>query len=284
MAFNYQELKNLKTEALIDDTINSDNIGDGQVHTAKINSGTMTSAKFGSGSVNTSSGTVTGTLPVNRGGTGLTSVGGNNTVLTTNNSGNGLAYANTGLRSMQVFTGGGTWNKPSGVRYIHVQVTGAGGGGSGHGESGGAGGYAEEIINVSNVGSVSVSIGNAGGGTYYANRAGNSNGSSFGNYCSASGGRGANRNNQHSGGLPGIGSGGNLNSYGGGGGSHHQSYGPGGRSFWGGSSASGHPQGGNFAHNHQSHAAYGCGGQGGYFHGIRGANGRNGLVVITEYY
>ena len=65
MAFNYQELKNLKTEALIDDTINSANIGDGQVHTAKINDGTMTSAKFGSGSVNTSSGTVTGTLPVN---------------------------------------------------------------------------------------------------------------------------------------------------------------------------------------------------------------------------
>ncbi len=34
-----------------------------------------------------------------------------------------------GLRSMQVWTSNGTWNRPSGVETIQVTVTGAGGGG-----------------------------------------------------------------------------------------------------------------------------------------------------------
>ena len=64
----------------------------------------------------------------------------------------------------------------------------------------------------------------------------------FGNYMSASGGNGANRNYQHCGGLPGVGSGGQLNIYGGGGSGHeyHWSGMPGGGSFWGGAGASGH--------------------------------------------
>ena len=33
------------------------------------------------------------------------------------------------LTSMQVFTSGGTWSRPSDVRYDHVQVVGGGGGG-----------------------------------------------------------------------------------------------------------------------------------------------------------
>ncbi|ABA47008.2 gp39 [Synechococcus phage syn9] len=125
------------------------------------------------------------------------------------------------ISSMQVFTSGGTWNKPTGVRYIHVQVIGGGGGGSGHGESGGSGGYSEEIIDVSGISSVSVSVSGESNGTYYRGGGGNGGSSSFGGYLSASGGYGANRNNQHSGGLGGVGSGGNLNIYGGGGESHH---------------------------------------------------------------
>tara|TARA_S200000501_G_scaffold312194_2_gene303167 strand:- start:9219 stop:10052 length:834 start_codon:yes stop_codon:yes gene_type:complete len=190
------------------------------------------------------------------------------------------------LTSMQVFTSGGTWSRPSDVRYVHVQVVGGGGGGGGHGEGGGAGGYSEEIINVESVSTVSVSVSGEAGGTYYRGGAGNGGSSSFGSYLSASGGYGANRNHQHNGGLGGVGSGGNLNIYGGGGDQHHDggsSNANSGRSFWGGCVAGGHPQGGNFSHNHQSHSPPGSGGNGGYFNSHRGSNGRPGLVVITHY-
>jgi len=93
--------------------------------------------------------------------------------------------SNSGFRSMQVYTSNGTWTKPSGIRSIRVQVVGAGGGGSGHCESGGAGGMAEMVIDVTNVSSVGVSVGNPGGGTNYAGCGGNGNGSSFGGYFSA---------------------------------------------------------------------------------------------------
>jgi len=188
------------------------------------------------------------------------------------------------ISSMQVFTSGGTWNKPSGVRYIHVQVIGGGGGGSGHGESGGSGGYSEEIIDVSGISSVSVSVSGESNGTYYRGGGGNGGSSSFGSYLSASGGYGANRNNQHSGGLGGVGSGGNLNIYGGGGESHHARGGNNGSTgFFGGGVAGGWPQGGNFSHNHQSHSAPGTGGGGAHYRNYRGSNGRPGLVVITHY-
>ena len=195
----------------------------------------------------------------------------------------GGAPSTENISSMQVFTSSGTWNKPSGVKYIKVQVVGGGGGGSGHGESGGAGGYSEKVINVTSINSVSVSVAGQVNGTYYRGAGQNGGGSSFGSYLSASGGYGANRNNQHSGGLGGVGSGGDLNIYGGGGQSHHNRSSVGGNSFWGGAVASGHPQGGHFSHNHQNHSAPGSGGSGGYFNGHRGSNGRPGMVVITHY-
>ncbi|UYA57524.1 collagen-like protein [Synechococcus phage S-CREM1] len=193
--------------------------------------------------------------------------------------------ASTGnILSTQVFTSSGTWTKPAGVRFIHVRVQGGGGGGSGHAESGGAGGYSERIIDVTAVTSVAVTVSGEAGGTYYSGAGGNGGTSSFGSYCSASGGFGANRNNQHSGGLAGVGSGGDLNIYGGGGESHHGRGGNvGGTSHFGGSVAAGHPQGGNFSHNHQSHSAPGSGGAGAHYHSHLGSNGRPGLVVVTHY-
>ena len=188
------------------------------------------------------------------------------------------------LTSMQVFTSSGTWNKPTGVRFIKVQVVGGGGGGSGHGESGGSGGYSERVIDVTSVNSVSVSVSGEVNGTYYSGAGDNGGSSSFGSYCSASGGYGANRNNQHSGGLSGVGSGGNLNIYGGGGESHHSRGGNNGsRSYLGGGVAGGWPQGGNFSHNHQSHSAPGSGGGGAHYHGHRGSNGRPGMVIVEHY-
>ena len=191
-----------------------------------------------------------------------------------------------GVRSMQVWTSNGTWSKPSGVRTIMVTVTGAGGGGSGHCESGGAGGTSQRQVDVTNVSSVSVTVGNPGGGTNYSGCGGNGQSSSFGSYCSASGGYGANCREQHSGGIGGNGSGGSLNIYGGGGNGHgsHYSYGnhTAGSSYYGGSQPSSHRQS-NYSHRHQSHCAWGAGGNGSQ-HGNRGARGREGVVVVHEFY
>ena len=191
-----------------------------------------------------------------------------------------------GVRSMQVWTSNGTWSKPSGVRTIMVTVTGAGGGGSGHCESGGAGGTSQRQVDVTNVSSVSVTVGNPGGGTNYSGCGGNGQSSSFGSYCSASGGYGANCREQHSGGIGGNGSGGSLNIYGGGGNGHgsHYSYGnhTAGSSYYGGSQPSSHRQG-NYSHRHQSHCAWGAGGNGAQ-HSNRGARGREGVVVVHEFY
>ena len=165
---------------------------------------------------------------------------GSNYYLTTN--GSSLSWqevsSSGGFKSMQVWTGNGTWSKPQGIRSILVKVVGAGGGGSGFMEAGGAGGMSERVVDVTNVSSVSVTVGNPGGGTNYSGCGGTGNTSSFGGYCSASGGYGANCRQQHAGGIGGNGSGGSLNVYGGGG------------------------------------AEF----------GYRGARGREGIVVVYEYY
>lgn len=283
MPFNYQTLKNLTGSAIVDLQIGTSQITDRSIPDADITAGAVTSGKMASSAVDLASSTVTGTLPISKGGTGLTSIGGSNTMLRTNSSNNGLEYAVAGFSGMQVFTGGGTWNRPSGVRYIRVKVQAAGGGGSGHGESGAAGGYAERVLDVSGISSVSVYVGGGGGGTYYSGAGGNGDYASFGPYASAQGGHGANRQNQHSGGVSGGASGGDLNIHTGSGGSHHHSFGPGGTSHFGGPAPSGHPQGGHFSHNHQAHSAPGTGGTGGYFHGHRGSDGRPGIVVVEEY-
>ena len=153
--------------------------------------------------------------------------------------------------------------------------------------SGGAGGYSEKLIDVSSVSSVQVTVGTGSTSwTYYSGAAGGGNTSSFGSYMSATGGRGANTTNQHCGGLPGVGSGGDINLYGGGG-TGHMSWAcaKGGSSFFGGAGVSGHPQGGNFINNSHAQAAYGCGGTGGYtsYSNVVGAQGRNGVVIVYEY-
>ena len=284
MAFNYDTLKRITREGVVSDTISAGDLAADSITNAKLANSSVGSSELANNSVVLSGSDVTGSLPVSRGGTGLTSVGGANQALTINSSNNGLTYANVGMYGMQVFTGSGTWNRPSGVRFIKVQISGGGGGGSGHGESGGAGGYSERVLDITGISSVSVSLSGTSNGTYYSGRGNNGGSSSFGPYLSASGGYGANRNNQHSGGLGGVGSGGTLTMYGGGGQSHHNRSSVGGDSFWGGAVAAGHPQGGHFSHRHENHSAPGSGGSGGYFHGHRGSNGRPGFCVVTMYY
>ena len=83
------------------------------------------------------------------------------------------------ISSLQVWTGNGTWNRPSGVKYIHIRVQGGGGGASGHGESGASGGYSERVLNVVNISSVGITVGGGGGGT--ASASSNLRGSLFRN-------------------------------------------------------------------------------------------------------
>jgi hypothetical protein len=203
--------------------------------------------------------------------------------LAVNSGGTGYGFSSYGISGVRTFTSGGTWTKPAGVRVILVRLVGAGGGGSGHCESGGSGGYAEKVINVTSINSVSVSVGTGGSATYYSGSAGQGGTTSFGSFLSATGGNGANSNNQHHGGLPGLGSGGDLNNYGGGGTNHGQYNGRGGSSFFGGAGAAGHPQGGNYNGNHQDRVSPGAGGTNGWNTSYPGNVGAGGIVIITEY-
>ena len=283
MPFNYQTLKKHTGASLVDLTVVDGDLSTTTINSTNLAGSAITSAKIASSAVDLTTNVVTGAMPISKGGTNLTAVGGNNTVLRVNAAGNAFEYATAGFSGMQVFTSSGTWTRPAGVRYIRVKLQGSGGGASGHGESGAAGGYSERILDVTGISSVSVTIDGGGGGTYYSGAGGNAGGSSFGPYLSCSAGHGANRQNQHSGGVSGNGSGGDLNLHTGSGGAHHDSFGPGGTGYFGGAAPSGHPQGGNFTHNHQGHSAPGSGGTGGYFHGHRGSDGKPGLCVIEEY-
>ena len=188
MAFSYQSLKRLTGDSFVSETISNANLADTTVDTGTIANNAVTSSKFATNAVNTTSNVVTGTLPISKGGLGTSSFSGANRAITSN--GSGLTTTPHGIYGMQIWTSSGTWTRPSNVRYIKVQVQASGGGASGHGESGGSGGYSERILNVTGISSVSISISGEGGGTYYAGAGGNAGGTSFGNYLSASGGRG----------------------------------------------------------------------------------------------
>ena len=285
MPFNYQTLKKINSDSISNLALVAANFANTTIPSAKIATGGITSGKLAAGAVDYASNIVTGSVSVSKGGTGLSSVGAANTLLRTNAAANAYEYAAHGFSSMQVFTGNGTWNRPAGVRFIKVKLQAGGGGASGHGESGAAGGYSERVLDVTAISSVNVTIGGGGSGTYYSGAGDNGAASSFGPYLSASAGHGANRQNQHSGGVSGVGSGGNLNLHMGGGLSHHaysaQSCAD---TYFGGGAPSSHPQGGHFAHNHQGHTAPGTGGAGAHFHGHRGSDGRPGIVIVTNYY
>lgn len=180
-----------------------------------------------------------------------------------------------------------TWSKPTGCTKILVKVTGGGGGAAGYCESGGAGGYAEKEIDVSSITSVSGTIGAGGASVGYYAGAGNGGTTTFGSYLSASGGYGANQNYSHTGGAGGVGSGGQINLYGGDGTGHANSHGyypggTGGASFWGGSSTVRRDTTSQKLYN----GAPGAGGPGGRTDDGGGgstAYGENGIVVVYSY-
>lgn len=223
---------------------------------------------------------VTSTLQVANGGTGLTSVGTSGNVLTSN----GTAWVSatpvlSGFSNIEVFTSSGTFTVPAGVTKIKVTVIGGGGGGNTNWyyAGGGGGGAAIKIISGLTPGStVSVTVGaggaqNTDGGT-----------SSFGAYCSATGGKKGTTSTNQSGAEGGIGTGGDLNIRGGGTGGGYNGINqatpsPGGSSILGGG---GFSSGSSAGVNGGNGGAYGGGGGGtGTANAGSGAAG----VVIVEY-
>jgi len=207
--------------------------------------------------------------------------------------------AGGGLQSQQVFTSSGTWTKPAGIKTVKVTVTGGGGGGGGgtgsfnQGGGGGSGGTSIRIIDVSSVTTQAVTVGGAGSG----GSAGGSSGgtSSFGSYCTASGGAGgyAGQGGGRCGGGAASGgqiniTGGDGNSASGGGSADEPASGHGGASYWGGG-AGGSPGGGQTANTDTGFSAnntWGVGGGGGDHGstgGDSGGNGCVGIVVVEEY-
>ncbi len=195
------------------------------------------------------------------------------------------------LKNVLTFYASGTYTKSGpDVQRIHAIVMGGGGGGRAYSECGGAGGYAEKIIDATGVSTVTVTIGGAGtGGVYFGFSPGGGT-TSFGTYVSASGGTGANAHIQHNGGLGGLGSGGELNVRGGGGGGHNNmdQYSPncapggeGGIGFFGGGTPGAHANGAQPA----DVASWGAGGVAvsPSHNGQGGRNGRGGICIIYEY-
>jgi len=170
------------------------------------------------------------------------------------------------------------WTRPADVNYVQVFVTGGGGGaGSNAWGGGGAGGTAIKYIYVGNLTSVSLTVG-AGGGL------GSTGGSSsFGSFCSATGGWGVpDQNSLRSvGGDGGTGVNGDINLQGGGGtGGNYYNYAvgsSGGASYWGGGSKS------RFDTASVNVRAPGGGGGTHWNTGGAYSGGENGIVVIYKY-
>lgn len=198
-----------------------------------------------------------------------------------------------GYQSVQVFTAGGTWNRPAGISLVRIICVGAGGGAggttSGGGTStsggGGGGGTALLTLDVSAVSSATVTIGSGGSGGG-AGATGSTGGtSSFGAHCSATGGAGGAgmgsvSSNTANGGAGGTGSSGDVNIPGGYGGISIAR---------GGNITCTGGGGGNYlcastGYNTNTTAlGYGVGGSGVLGGGITGRAGSDGIIIVYEY-
>ena len=200
------------------------------------------------------------------------------------------------LKNVYTYTGNATYTKSGpDVTRLHVVVCGGGGGGRAYSECGGAGGYAEVLIDATSITTVAVTIGGAGsGGAYFGFSPGGGT-TSFGSYVTAPGGGGANAHIQHNGGLGGLGATGSgiINGFGtrGGGGGGHNNMdqyssscapgGDGGISFFGGGQPGGHSSGAQPS----DVAAWGAGGVAvsPSHNGQGGRNGKGGICIVYEY-
>lgn len=212
------------------------------------------------------------------------------------------------LQTVRTYTANDTWTKPTGLRFVIVEVVGGGGAGGGadantgeasSGGGGGGGGYSRKKILAADLGAtVAVTIGAAGAGS--AGATGGTGGtSSFGAHATATGGVGggsipSNASSQGgAGGVGGAGASGDLNIVGQGGSASttnstlRGTTGTGGSSVLGGGGAgvANTSTTGNIAG--AAGGVYGGGGAGRAQSGAQsagsGAAGAAGVVIVQEY-
>ncbi len=92
------------------------------------------------------------------------------------------ASASAGFNSIQVFTSSGTWTRPSGITKVVMEVQGAGGGGArntaAYKAGGGAGGgCAIKVLDVSSIGTSTITVGAGGVSAGGSNTDGSAGGS-----------------------------------------------------------------------------------------------------------
>lgn len=136
-----------------------------------------------------------------------------NQIIVCKYDGTNMQIVNTTIKYLNVqnFTSSGTWTKPDGGIYAHIELWGAGGSGgsgvsSGGGGGGGGGAYVERWIPISSLGSTeTVTLGN-GGTAVTTGVNGNVGGNStFGSWLTAYGGGGGGQNSIGGGGGGGAG-------------------------------------------------------------------------------
>lgn len=196
--------------------VGSKGIAPGAVDTNDLSDNTITSAK------------ILGTISIEKGGTGLSNVGPSGNVLTSD----GTSWvskelvvppSSNGDVTVRVFdtVGNVTWDKPADLIRVKVTVVGGGGGGgrgsqpAGAGGGGAGGGAAIKTIPAPSIpGPVLVTVGRGGYGksTPGPGYGTPGNTSSFGSFCSATGGTGTRYGPS---GAGGIGSDGDINIRGG---------------------------------------------------------------------
>lgn len=197
-----------------------------------------------------------------------------------------------GISSVTSTSGGsGKWIKPEGCTHVLVYVTGGGGGArindnSYRGAGGGGGATAIKYIDVSNVSEVLYTYGSGGDASRNGGRGLSGGSSSFGAYCTATGGEGGCTDYPYEGGKGGDAYGGDINIPGGSGEMSHgdNREGGGGSSFW-------HKPGSNHHYSssgsQNTHGQWGSGGGYGYYSqnswGYSNSNGGAGSVIIWSY-
>jgi hypothetical protein len=207
----------------------------------------------------------------------------------------------TNNASFAQMTNGGTftWTKPEGCKFVYVICTGGGAGSACNDSSyrafnGGAGGTAVGFFDVTGVSSVAITTGSGTNGTRAADgaRPGQGGTSSFGSFCSATGGRGGG-STPWGGGRGGFATGGNVVNIPGGAadGDHDNTgwEGGGGDSYWhksGGAHNNGTGQGDTDLDRMRVKGRYGSGGGSAYGSQFADDNwraGGAGVVVVYSY-
>ena len=278
----------------------------------KVQPGTIDSADFGPGVI-TAPAIASGAVTSAKLDTSL-SIPGTMTATSFSGDGSSLTGIAGGFSNMDVFTSSGTWTNPGNVTKVKVTVVGGGGGGGGGshtglvgrgvsgGVGGGGGGSAIEVIPFPSATNVPVTIGSGGSAGTGGNTTGTDGGTggttSFGAYCSATGGGGGDGSGKSASFIPafgGSGSGGTIN-FGGADGQVPNMYatdsyngGNGGNSMFGGAGRGGLPvnpgPGSIPYYGGLPGNAYGAGGGGGRTaspYSTPGGAGSSG-VVIVEY-